>query len=132
MRHIILILAFTIFIIPYSYGQAKKADGFTEFWSTFKKAVLDKNKEAVLKMTNLSTVSDANPLTETSFYETYDDIFLNVRKPFQQNSPKKINPNTPGFDKSVVGGYFIKANYCFYTFKEINGKWLLFNKGCPG
>ena len=132
MRQFILILAFTFFIIPFTQSQEKKGDGFTEFWDSFKKGVLNNDKQTVLKMTNLSTVSDFTPLTEKSFYEDYDNIFSDVIKTFQRANPKKINANTPGFDKILIGGYFIKANSCFYTFKKINGRWLLYNKGCPG
>jgi hypothetical protein len=131
MRHIILILTFAIFIIPCSQSQVKKGDGFSNFWSSFKKAVLAKDKKAVFSMSHLPL--DIGVETETQFYDNFDTFFdAEVLKGFKLRSPQKVTSKSDESVRDLKGQYFIKANYCFFTFKKINDKWMFVTRGCPG
>ena len=131
MRHIILILTFVIFIIPCSQSQIKKGDRFIEFWGTFKKAVLANDKKAVFSMSHLPL--DIGVETENQFYDNFDTFFDNaVLKEFRLKSPQKVTGKSDESIRDLKGQYFIKANYCYFTFKKINDKWMFVTRGCPG
>lgn len=71
-------------------GNKEESKSFASFWTQFKTAVANKNKEEIASMTKFPFVNGGSILTKADFTKKYDAIFgAKVQRCFRDAKPVK-------------------------------------------
>ena len=108
-------------------SPGEKADGFTEFWNSFKQALVEGKKDAAFAFFKVPFKDNYQEIYDKSKSLSFKDRagFEGVyTKLFTEEAVKKLQAANPQFDKRS-DGYIIDYAYSNFVCKKVGGKWLI-------